>query len=138
MSAPMAPETVTAPPATTAETNAREELPADIALAFAPIHKFAMGVATGVAAAILLALTTIAWHVVPAAREFPLYLLSEYFYGYTEAWSGVLIATGWGFVVGFVAGWFAAFSRNLALGISAFWITTRNELAETRDFLDHI
>jgi hypothetical protein len=40
--------------------------------------------------------------------------------------------------VGFVAGWFTAFCRNLAVAISIFAIRTRVELSETRDFLDHI
>jgi hypothetical protein len=45
---------------------------------------------------------------------------------------------GWGFLVCFVAGWFVAFCRNLALAISAFMIRTRAEIEQTRNFLDHI
>jgi hypothetical protein len=44
----------------------------------------------------------------------------------------------WGFLVAFVAGWFLAFCRNLALAIIAFAIRTRAELSATRNFLDHI
>jgi hypothetical protein len=54
------------------------------------------------------------------------------------SWPGVVIGAAWGFVVAFVAGWFAAFCRNLALAISAFVIRTRAEIEATREFLDHI
>ena len=106
--------------------------------AFAPLHKRAFGVATGVAGALLMALLTIGGMLLPGAQEFPLGLLGEYFLGYSVTWPGVLIGAAWGFVVSFVAGWFAAFCRNLALAISAFMIRTRAELDSTREFLDHI
>jgi hypothetical protein len=54
------------------------------------------------------------------------------------SWTGLFVGMGWGFVVGFVGGWFFAFCRNLALAISIFITRTRAELAQTRDFLDHI
>lgn len=106
--------------------------------AFAPLHKRAFGAATGVAGAILMALATIARLLMPESREFPLYLLGQYFYGYSISWPGVLVGAAWGFAVAFIAGWFAAFCRNLALAISAFIIRTKAELDTTREFLDHI
>ncbi|HEX7071113.1 MAG TPA: hypothetical protein VF190_09920 [Rhodothermales bacterium] len=109
-----------------------------LAYAFAPMHKRAFGVATGTAAAILMALLTLAALVLPSAREFPLALLREYFAGYTVSLPGVLVGAAWGFVVGFVGGWFLAFCRNLALAISALLIRARAEMTVTRDFLDHI
>jgi hypothetical protein len=65
-------------------------------------------------------------------------LLNQYFPGYTVSWTGALIGLAWGFALGFCAGWFVAFARNVVLAISLFMIRTRAELAETRDFLDHI
>lgn len=106
--------------------------------AFAPLHKRAFGVATGVAAAVLMALLTLAGMYLPGARDFPLELIGEYFQGYTVSWRGVLVGSVWGFAVAFVGGWFAAFCRNLALAISAFLIRTRAEIDSTREFLDHI
>jgi hypothetical protein len=44
----------------------------------------------------------------------------------------------WGFLAGFVAGWFLAFCRNTAIAISIFLVRTRTQLGNTRDFLDHI
>ena len=106
--------------------------------AFAPLHKLAFGIATGVAGAVLMMWLTIAGMYMPNARDFPLELLQQYFMGYRVSWSGAVIGAAWGFAVSFVAGWFAAFCRNLALAISAFLIHTRAELASTREFLDHI
>lgn len=106
--------------------------------AFAPLHKRAFGIATGVAGALLMVLLTLAGMFLPDAREFPLELLGQYFQGYSVSWNGVVIGAAWGFVVSFVAGWFAAFCRNLALAISAFMIRTRAEYDSTREFLDHI
>ena len=67
-----------------------------------------------------------------------LWLLGQYFYGYRVTWGGAFIGLGWGFLVGFVAGWFIAFCRNLTLAFSIFLIRTRAELNQSRDFLDHI
>lgn len=106
--------------------------------AFAPLHKRAFGVATGAAGAVVMAVLTVAGILLPGAQEIPLYLLGQYFQGYSVTWAGVAIGAAWGFVVAFVAGWFAAFCRNLALAISAFMIRTKAELDSTREFLDHI
>ena len=106
--------------------------------AFAPLHKRAFGVATGVAGAVVMVLLTVASIVLPGARAFPLGLLGQYFQGYSVTWPGVVIGAAWGFAVAFVAGWFAAFCRNFALAISAFLIRTKAELDSTREFLDHI
>ena len=120
--------------ATTAE---REMLPS-LHLAFARLHKAAFGAAMGVAGAIVIGLLTIVSLVSARARGFPLELLGEYFAGYSVSWGGVIIGMLWGFVVAFVAGWFVAFCRNLALAIIAFAIRTRAELEQTKNFLDHI
>ena len=117
-----------------------EEAPVISAMmfAFAPLHKRAFGVATGVAGAAFVAALTVAAILIPSARQIPFYLLEQYFEGYTVTWPGVFIGAAWGFGVAFIAGWFAAFCRNLALAISAFVIRTKAELDSTREFLDHI
>jgi len=65
-------------------------------------------------------------------------LLRQYFVGYSVSLGGALIGLAWGFAVGFCAGWFVAFIRNLVLAVSLFLLRERAELDETRDFLDHI
>lgn len=109
-----------------------------VQLAFARLHKAAFGVAVGVAAAAVMVALTVSCLVLPAARSFPLGLMAEYFAGFTVSWTGVIVGAAWAFAVGFVGGWFVAFSRNLALAASVFMIRTRAELDQTRDFLDHI
>ena len=117
-----------------------EEAPVISAMmfAFAPLPKRAFGEATGVAGATLMAALTIATILIPGARQIPVWLLEQYFEGYSVSWPGVFIGAAWGFGVAFVAGWFAAFCRNLALAISAFVIRTKAEIDSTREFLDHI
>lgn len=111
---------------------------AQVLLAFAPLHKRAFGCAVGVACALLLGAITLAALLIPAVSDFPLYLIGQYFFGYSVTWTGLLIGMGWAAFVGFVAGWFVAFCRNLAVALSVFTMRTRAELAQTRDFLDHI
>jgi hypothetical protein len=119
------------------DTTAERLLPR-LLLAFAPLHKRAFGIATGTATAVLMAFLTLMRLIDPTGQQFPLHLLGQYFAGYTVSWWGVLTGALWGFGVGFVAGWFVAFCRNLALAVSFFAIRTRAEMAQTRDFLDHI
>lgn len=110
----------------------------ELALAFAPIHKFALGVAVGMVGGLLLFVVTLA-HVAldPAQGEF-LALLGQYFYGYTVSTTGAFIGLFWGGVTGFVAGWFVGFVRNVAITVTVFALRTKAELKQTNDFLDHI
>lgn len=117
---------------------ASEPLPRDLLLAFAPVHKSAFGVAIATVAALLVFLVTVVTMLRPADSRINLELLSVYFRGYSVSWPGALIGAGWAAVAGFVFGWFMAFSRNFVLAVSLFVIRTRAQLAETRDFLDHI
>ncbi len=121
----------------TIEEQQQETLSPSATLLFAPVDKRAFGVAVGTVTALgIFAVTA-----VDVLRGYPwrgLGLLSQYFVGYSLSWEGALIGLLWGFAVGFCAGWFVAFTRNLALAISLFIIRTRAELNTTRDFLDHI
>jgi hypothetical protein len=113
-----------------------EQMPQAVALAFAPLHKRAFGVAVGTAVGLMFLAVTVT--VLLRETDVGLYLLSEYFYGYSVSWTGAIVGLLWGFAVGFVAGWFTAFCRNMALAISIFISRTRGELHATADFLDHI
>jgi len=119
-------------------SDTEERLSPVLELAFAPLHKAAFGTATGVAGALLMVTLTVVKILSPRAEPFPLGLLAQYFAGYTVTWGGVIVGAVWGFTVAFVAGWFVAFCRNLALAIVAFTYRTRAELVQTREFLDHI
>lgn len=123
-------------PASIRRSSGAEEMPPALVLAFAPLDKRAFGVAIGVAAGLMFFLMTVV--VLLRGTDPGLYLLNEYFYGYAVSWTGAIVGIFWGFLVGFVAGWFIAFCRNLALAISIFISRTRGELHATADFLDHI
>ena len=117
-------------------------LPSDSADAiirsFLPLHKRAFGVATGVAAALIIFVTTAMATLRGTPEAEALGLLSQYFAGYTVSWTGALIGAAWGGFTGFVMGWFLAFSRNVFVAVFIAYIRTKAELAQTRDFLDHI
>jgi len=115
-----------------------ERLPHSASLLFAPLDKRAFGVAIGVAVGLLIFAITILDLARGLQSAGGLTLLNEYFAGYRISFSGALIGLAWGFAVGFCAGWFVAFVRNLVLAVSLFLLRERAELDETRDFLDHI
>lgn len=111
---------------------------ADLLLAFAPLDKAAFGAALGVAAALLMAGLTVLTLMQAEDERLPLGILNVYFRGYTVSWPGVFIGGAWAGFVGFVFGWFVAFCRNLVMAISLLVIRSRAEMAQTRDFLDHV
>ena len=60
-------------------------------LAFLPVHKLALGLATGLVAGAALFLLT-AYHLLLRPSHAPdLRLLAEYFHGYTVSWTGALV-----------------------------------------------
>ena len=109
-----------------------------LVLDFAPLHKRVFGTAIGLTAAILLTSATAFAVLVGPTHDTGLGLLSAYFRGYRISWPGVFIGGGWAFAVGFVAGWFLAFVRNFVLATWLLAIRVRENIAQTRDFLDHI
>ncbi|MEZ4414462.1 MAG: hypothetical protein R3E10_01785 [Gemmatimonadota bacterium] len=119
-------------------TNDGNQIPRTLAMAFAPLHKRALGTAVGLAVGLVIFLVTAVYLLRSPDPGFDLGLLNQYFYGYTVSWAGAFIGAAWGFLVGAVIGWFIAFVRNLVLAVSVFAARTRAELTATRDFLDHI
>lgn len=108
-------------------------------LAFAPLHKRAFGLAVGAATAVAIAGATLIYLWRGHLNEGPgIWLLQNYLAGYRVSLPGALIGGAWGLFIGFVAGWFFAFCRNLALAFSVFTLRIRAELNQSRDFLDHI
>ncbi len=109
----------------------------ELVLAFAPIHKRALGMAVGLVLGGLVFVVT-AWGIlVPDPPTF-LYLLRYFLPGHDLSWLGALrgaISAGF---ASFVAAWFLAFCRNFVLAASVWIARTRAELGQTRDFLDHI
>lgn len=118
--------------------SASGQLPRELLLGFAPLHKAAFGVAVGVAGALLVFAATALTILRGTEHLIHLGLLATYFRGYSTSWGGALIGAAWGGLVGFIFGWFTAFVRNLVMAVSLFLIWTRADLERTREFLDHI
>lgn len=114
------------------------ELPPDLQLAFEPLHKRAFGMATGSATGLFVFFLTAVYLLRGPEPGLDLYILDEYFYGYSVTGRGAFVGLFWGFIAGFVAGWFIAFCRNVVIALSLWLTRTRAELAASRDFLDHI
>jgi hypothetical protein len=122
-------------PDTTSTPN--PSLRGDAGLAFAPIHKRALGTAVGLVAAVSVFVVTV-WSMAMPDPPALIYLLRYLLPGHDVSWSGAVIgALSAGFAF-FVAAWFLAFCRNFVLAASIWLVRTRNELEQTRDFLDHI
>jgi hypothetical protein len=102
------------------------------------MDKAAFGAATGIVFGVLMALVTLADMVVDPQGAAELGLLAQYFYGYTVSVAGAAIILGWGFLVGFVAGWFLAFARNAVMAIWILYFRARAEWLATKDFLDFV
>lgn len=114
------------------------ELEAQIVRAFAPLDKRALGIAFGVAAALLVATVTMLSLFADPGQRFPLALLGQFFFGYTVSWTGVLLGALWAFATGFVWGWFLAFARNLMLSLWLLTVRVRADMVSSRDVLDHL
>lgn len=115
----------------------RDTTLAPLTLAFAPVHKRALGVAVGTVCGLIVFALTV-FQLVLKPQGIDLVLLAQYFYGYEVSWKGAFIGLFWGFVTGFVMGWFVAFTRNFVSALRIFVLKTKVDLARTKDFLDHI
>lgn len=116
----------------------RPEVPSALLLAFAPLHRLAMGVAVGVVLGGLLFLVTMVQVMrggVPAPN---LWLLGQFFIGYRVTIPGAFIGLLWGFGVGFFLGWGFALLRNVIIWIWLTAIRSRAEMEQYGDFLDHL
>jgi hypothetical protein len=103
-----------------------------------PVHKVALGIAVGAVSGLAVFALTV-FHVVLKPHDaLDITLLSQYLTGYSVSWTGAFVGLFWGILIGFVAGWFVAFVRNLVIAIRVFAIRGKAELAQSRDFLDHI
>lgn len=105
---------------------------------FHPLHKRAFGIAVGTALGTIIAAATLLSLVLDPEGRFPLGLLENFFRGYrVDAW-GALIGAAWGVAVGFVAGWFLAFTRNCVLLVIALGARAHLELLTRPESLEHL
>jgi len=107
-------------------------------LAFAPLHRAGLGLASGVVLGGLLFASTLALVIRGGYPEPNLGLLAQFFWGYSISLSGAFVGLLWGFGVGFVLGWGFALVRNAAVWIWLTVIRSRAEMEQYSDFLDHL
>jgi hypothetical protein len=108
-----------------------------IDLMFPRVHRAALGTAVGLTGAAAIFLLT-AFHLLAGRTPSPLGLLSQYFLGYRETWSGAFIGAGWMFGVGFAWGWLLGLAHNLNLDIWLMLIRAKTDLTRTRNVLDQL
>ena len=115
------------------------ELEAGLGEVFHKLDGVALGGAVGVAAGVLLCLTTLFLVLKGGDIVGPnLGLLAQYFPGYTVTWRGSLLGLAYGFASGFMAGWSFALLRNITLFLSMAILHRRAQLRLLRRFLDFI
>ncbi len=117
----------------------QEKLPEPVLLAFAPLHRVALGVAAGTVYGGIMFLLT---EILVLKGGYPLgpnlALLGEFFFGYSVSFVGGFVGLAWGFAVGFVLGWGFAVAHNLAIWIWLLVIRSQAEMEQYGDFLDHL
>lgn len=115
------------------------ELEAGLLLAFAPLHRMALGVASGTVMGGLIFAATLFLVVKGGYPVGPnLALLGEFMYGYTVTLAGALIGSIWGFGIGFSIGWMFAVAHNVAIWLWLIVIRSQAEMDQYGDFLDHM
>ena len=106
--------------------------------AFAPLHRSALGIACGVVVGGLICSATLALVIHGGYPNIKLYLLAQFFWGYSVSWLGALIGFLWGWVIGFVLGYGFALARNAAVWMWLTVIRSQAEMEQYSDFLDHL
>lgn len=115
------------------------QLEPGLLLAFAPLHRLALGVATGVVMGGAIFLSTFCLLLKGGYPVGPnLSLLGQFMYGYTVTFSGAFVGLAWGFGVGFFLGWGFAVAHNVAIWLWLVVIRSRAEMDQYGDFLDHM
>jgi hypothetical protein len=115
------------------------EIEPELLLAFAPLHRTALGVASGTVMGGVIFIATLFLVVKGGYPVGPnLALLGEFMYGYTVTLSGALIGFVWGFGIGFFIGWIFAVAHNVAIWLWLIIIRSQAEMDQYGDFLDHM
>jgi protoporphyrinogen oxidase len=118
---------------------ALEAIKEAFAQAFAKLDRVAFGVSIGATAGALLFFLTLLLVLKGGDVVGPnLGLLVYYFPGYTVTLAGSLLGLGYGFSVGFAAGWGFAFMRNIAVFLYTALIHRRAERLLLRNLLEYV
>jgi hypothetical protein len=116
-----------------------EQLPSEVILAFAPLHRLAMGTALGVVMGGGLFLATMFLVLKGGYPVGPnLVLLNEFLIGYTVTFTGAFVGGAWFFAIGFLLGYGFAVAHNIAIWMWLVFIRSKAEMEQYGDFLDHM
>ena len=113
--------------------------PADTLLArsFAKFDGMALGVACGVVLGLTILTATLILILKGGSEVGPtLALLGQFFPGYTVTPVGSLVGLAYGFVSGFVLGWFFAVLHNVTMTAYLFLLELKANLSNVTDYID--
>lgn len=117
----------------------KPDLPEPVLVAFARLHKTALGVAAGTVAGVGLWLMTMILVIKGGYPVGPnLRLLNEFFPGYTVTFLGAFVGLVWGFLSGFLFGGAVALLHNFLIWLWLILIRSKAEMEQYGDFLDHM
>ncbi|HEX5418103.1 MAG TPA: hypothetical protein VFZ25_20805, partial [Chloroflexota bacterium] len=107
--------------------------------AFRKLDRLAFGLSLGMASGLLLFIATLGL----VLKDGPfvgqnLQLLSQFFPGYTVTLEGSLVGLVYGFLLGFIGGWGAAFLRNTAMFLTLAFVRRGAEFDALRRVLEYI
>lgn len=110
-----------------------------LAQAFARLDPVAFGVAVGTLSGVGLFLATVVLLIKGGETVGQnLRLLAQYFPGYRVTWPGAFVGLGYGFLVGYVAGWLFAVVRNAMLWLYLLKVKMKAASATFRGFFDNL
>ena len=119
-------------------TNENSADKSSLMLAFAPLHREALGLASGVVLGGLLFIATLVQVVKRVNPDLGLGLLKQFFWGYSVSLGGAFIGLLWAFGLGFALGWGFSLFRNLVIWVWLTAVRSRAEMDQYSDFLDHL
>lgn len=119
-------------------TNENGDEKTPIVLAFAPLHRMALGLALGIVLGGLLFIATLVQAMKGMNPDSGLGLINQFFWGYSVSVGGAFIGFLWAFVAGFGLGWAFSLFRNLVIWIWLTAVRSRAEMDQYSDFLDHL
>ena len=108
-----------------------------LARSFAKFDNTALGVACGAVLGLAILAATLILILKGGSEVGPtLALLGQFFPGYTVTLAGSLIGLAYGFVTGFVLGWFFAFLHNVTMTAYLFLLELKANLSNVTDYID--
>ncbi len=104
----------------------------------ARMDKLAFATAIGTVCGLIILVATIWLKIRGPMEGANLWLLGQYFLGYSLSIKGAFIGFGYSFFWGFFFGWLFAYLRNLAIGVFLYYVKQEAEASSFKNLLDYI